>query len=335
MTGSTRGLSRGALDIDAAAAADQIERAIARIVSRTLHRQGAVVGVSGGVDSAVCVTLASRALGAGRVLAVLMPERDFPPEGTDRGRAICEGLGVPFVVEDVGGALSALGCYDRRDVAIARLFSEYGPGYRQKISLGNGLAERDRLSYFRLTVESPTGERRSARMPADVYLQVVAATNMKQRVRALIAHFHAERLNHAVVGTANRLEHQLGFFVRGGDGLADLKPIAHLYKSQVLALARYLGVAEEVVRMTPSTNTYSLPQTQEEFYFGLPLEDLDLLLYAFEHGVPAEEVGTALDLDGRLVERVYRDIVSKRRAASRLNREAVLVEPVDVPIPEG
>ncbi len=316
---------RNVLEIDPAAVAKQIEEAIPRIVGRRLRRRGTVVAVSGGVDSAVCATLCVRALGANRVLVLLMPEQDSSPDGTDRGRRLCESLGIDYEIEDIAPILEALGCYRRRDEAIRKLFPEYGPGYRQKIAVADSLLDQDRMNYFNLIVESPSGDRQKQRMPLDVYLQVVAATNMKQRTRKLLEHYHAERLNYAVVGTPNRLEYELGFFVRGGDGLADLKPIAHLYKTQVYALAGYLDVPEEIRNLPPSTDTYSLPQTQEEFYFALPYDQMDLLLYAFSHDVSPDAAGEALGLTSQQVERVYRDIVAKRREADRLLQKALLV----------
>ncbi len=326
---------RTVLKIDPAATAKQIEEAIRRIIGRRLRRRGAVVGVSGGVDSAVCATLCTRALGANRVFALLMPEQDFSPEGTDRARRLCESLGIQYELEDIAPVLEALGCYRRRDEAIRKLFPEYGPGYRQKIAVADSLLDQDRMNYFNLIVESPSGDRQKKRMPLEVYLQVVAATNMKQRTRKLLEYHHAERLNYAVIGTPNRLEYELGFFVRGGDGLADLKPIAHLYKTQVYALAKHLDVPEEISTLPPSTDTYSLPQTQEEFYFALPYDQMDLLLYAFAHDVPSAPAGQALGLAREQVERVYRDIVAKQRAAERLLQAAVLVGGVGDPSVES
>lgn len=321
---------RSVLDIDGARVASAIEAAMLQAVSRTLNRRGVAVGVSGGVDSAVCAALAARAFGADRVVALLMPEADTSDGSTARGRALCEHFGITSVLEDIGPALAALGCYERRDEAIRRLFSDYGAGYRQKVALAEGLLDRDRVSYFTLTVESPSGDRSTRRMPTDVYLEVVAATNMKQRTRKLIEYFHAESRNYAVLGTPNRLEYELGFFVRGGDGLADLKPIAHLYKTQVYALAAYLGIPEEICDQPPTTDTYSLPQTQEEFYFALPYAEMDLMLYAWEHRVPAVEAGRVVGLTIEQVERVFRDIVAKRHAAERGLRDALLVEHVEV-----
>jgi NAD+ synthase len=311
-----------------AARVEHLESAITRLVGRQLRRRGVVVGVSGGVDSAVCAALATSALGANRVLALLMPEADSDPASTARGRELCDHLGLSYEVEDIAPALGALGCYRRRDTAIRRVFPDYGPGWRQKITLAEGLLDRDRVSYFNLTVASPDGAQQTARMPTDVYLEVVAATNMKQRTRKLIEYFHAEARNYAVLGTPNRLEYELGFFVRGGDGLADLKPIAQLYKTEVYALAEHLELPEDIRNQPPSTDTYSLPQTQEEFYFVLPYAEMDLLLWAWQHEVPPASAAEAMGLREDQVERVYRDIVAKRRVAERLSRDAALVEAI-------
>jgi len=317
------------LDIDCASVVADMAKKIRQIVARKLRRRGAVVAVSGGVDSSVCAVLAARALGPERVLGLLLPECDSSSETTGKGQAACEVAGIEYEVEDITPMLDAFGCYRRRDEAIRRVFPDYGPGYRQKIAVADDLLGSERMNYFNLVIATPDGEQQKKRMPVDVYLQVVAATNMKQRTRKLLEYYHAERLNYAVVGTPNRLEYDQGFFVRGGDGLADIKPIAHLYKTQVYALARYLGLPEEICNQTPSTDTYSLPQTQEEFYFALSYDRMDLLLYAFSHDVPAEEAGKALDLTAEQVQRVYRDIIAKRRIAKQLLQPAVMVDDVD------
>ncbi len=319
-------MDRLSLDIDCAAVVERIERTMRKQVGRELHRRGAVVAVSGGVDSSVCAALAARALGPQRVAGLLLPERDSSPESTALGKLLCETFDVAYEIEDIAPTLESLGCYRRRDDAIRKLFPEFGPGYRQKIAVADNLLGSDRLNYFNLIIESPDGRRQKKRMPLDVYLRVVAATNMKQRTRKLLEYAHAESRNYAVVGTPNLLEYELGFFVRGGDGLADLKPIAHLYKTQVYALAEFLGVPEEICSQTPSTDTYSLPQTQEEFYFALPYDRMDLLLHAFRNDVSLAETAAALDLDEQQVERVFRDIVAKRRTAKLLQQSALMID---------
>jgi NAD+ synthase len=145
----------------------------------------------------------------------------------------------------------------------------------------------------------------------------------------MIEYYHADRLNYAVAGTPNRLEYDQGFFVKNGDGAADFKPIAHLYKTQVYQLAAYLGVPVEIQRRPPTTDTYSLEQSQEEFYFSLPYDKMDVCLYAKDQHLPAGTVAGAIGLTATQVERIYRDIDAKRAAARYLHMEPLLVEQIN------
>ncbi len=324
-------ISFDALKIDAARVVDEIATVIEETVLRRLHKRGAVVGLSGGVDSSVVAALCIHALGRARVLGLLMPERESAVESTEFGRLVADHLGIVALQEDVTPLLEGAGCYDRRDAAIRQVIPEYGPGWRSKIALP-GIAAGDRYQIFTVVAESPDGARVEARLTPTAYLELIAATNFKQRSRAMLAYYHADRLNYAVAGTPNRLEYDQGFFVKYGDGAADLKPIAHLYKVQVYQLAEYLGIPESIRRRPPTTDTYSLPQTQEEFYFSLPYEMMDLCLYGLNHGVPAASVAATLGLEVGQVERVYRDIGAKRRATRFLHLPPQLVaEVAEVP----
>lgn len=315
--------SREVLHIEAAAAATEIEKAIREQVLGTLRRRGAVIGMSGGIDSSVVATLCTRALGPDRVVGLLMPERDSSGDALRLGRMVAEHLGIRSVVENIAPALEGLGCYARQLEAIRTVFPEYGEGWKCKLTIPS-LLEGDRLNITTLTVQDPSGNQRSSRLPAAGYLQMVAATNFKQRVRKMMEYYHADRLNYAVAGTPNLLEYDQGFFVKQGDGAADFKPIAHLYKTQVFALAEHIGVPEEVRSRPPTTDTFSLSQTQEEFYFALPYRDMDLCLWAVNHGTPAEDVAQVLGLTVEQVERVYRDIEAKRRVSRYLHQAPLL-----------
>jgi NAD+ synthase len=320
---------RDNLRLDAPLAIEAIGAALRHQVAEDLKRRGVVVAMSGGVDSAVCAGLAVRAFGPQRVFGLMMPERDSGSEDLTIAEGWARTLGIAYAVEDVAGVLDAVGCYARRDEAIRRVQPDYGPGWRSKIVLGEDRLERGALSVPFLVVQSPVGDVMRHRLPADAYRQVVAATNFKQRVRTMLDYYHADRLHYAVMGTPNRLEYDQGFFVKGGDGLADVKPIAHLYKTQVYQLATHLGVPDAVTRRAPTTATYSLPQTQEEFYFALPPLDLDVALAAYDAGVPASTVAEELGRSVEVVEHVYDDIQRKRATTRYLHRPALLIEPVE------
>lgn len=305
-----------ALALDLTAEADRIAAEVRTLLSRTLRKRGLVVAVSGGIDSSVCAALAVRAVGAERVFALMLPERESSPESTARGRQLCEHLGVPHQVFDIAPTLEAIGCYAWRDQALRDTLPGYGPDWKQKIVIGGGL--EGRYNHFKVVARSPDGVEHVKRLDSPAYLQIVAATNFKQRVRKTMEFFHADRLNYAVVGTPNRLEHDLGFFVRNGDGSADVKPIAHLYKTQVYAMARHLGLPEGICAAVPTTDTYSLAQGQDEFYFALPYPQMDVALWAFHHGVSAEHLAAHLGTDVRAAEFIYEDIRAKQRVTEVL-----------------
>ena len=316
-------MDQNVLTLDAEAEIERITQSLRAQVLGEFRRRGAVLGLSGGIDSSVVAALCVRAFGKDKVLGLFMPERDSADESLTFGRQVADALGIEAIVENIAPALQGLGCYRRQDEAIRTVVPQYGPGWKCKLVLPS-ILEASRLNVTRLTVQSPEGETTTVRLTPAAYLQIVAATNYKQRVRKMTEYYHADRLNYAVAGTPNRLEYDQGFFVKQGDGAADVKPIAHLYKTQVYQLAAQLGIPEVIRRRPPTTDTFSLPQTQEEFYFALPYDRMDLCLYALNNGVPAAEVAPLVELTPEQVERVFKDIEAKRRATKYLHTPPLL-----------
>lgn len=311
------------LDIDARSEVERLSGALRQAAATVLHKRGAVIATSGGVDSAVCAALAARALGPERVLALILPERESSPESRVRAESLAAHLGIKALEQDIGPALEAIGCYRSRDEAVRRVLPEYGARWRMKIVVAGGI--EGRINHFKLIAQSPEGAHHEARLRLPEYLQIVAATSFKQRIRKTIEYFHADRLNYAVIGTPNRLEYDQGFFVKNGDGAADIKLIAHLYKSQVYALAQYLGLPADIATAAPTTDTYSLSQGQDEFYFALPYREMDLAVWALNHGIAKEQLAEALGISPERAGRVYDDIRAKRRATQYLHRQPLLL----------
>ena len=311
--------AHAALRLDLPATTDRLVAGI-RDAVRDLGRRGAIVAVSGGIDSSAVAALCLRALGPRRVLLLRLPERDIGSSASDLGLELAEALGAESREEPITGALEGLGFYRARDEAIREVFPDYEPHWPHKLVRS---APTGGVIVFSLVVRRPDGTEERRRMPPRAYLALLAATNMKQRVRKLVEYTWADRLGFAVMGTPNLLEFDQGFFVKGGDGLADVKPIATLYKQQVFALARHLGVPASITERTPTTETFSLPQTQEEFYFGHPHERMDLLLYGETHGVAAEELAPQVGMPAGAVATAYAEITRRRAATAYLHAPAV------------
>jgi NAD+ synthase len=281
---------------------DDVKEACESIVSKIredvlhgLQRRGAVIGISGGIDSSVSMALAAKALGSESVLAIMLPEQDSSGDSARFAQKLADQFGVTAITENITGALQGFGCYDRRDEAVRKIIPEYDPAsYTMKIGIKGSGVYSNLPPLFSLTIVDSKGNEQSKRLPATELRQIEAASNFKQRCRMSMLYYHAERLHYAVIGTPNKHELEQGFFVKYGDGGADVMPIAHLYKTQVYQFAHYLGIPREIINRTPTTDTYSAEQTQEEFFYQLPYQQMDLLWYAFENKVDPQEVGNVM-----------------------------------------
>jgi len=322
---SNEGVVSGAsvLAIDAEAEVARIGRWMQDALSRELRKRGVVVAISGGIDSAVCAALAVKALGSSKVFGLLLPERESSPDSTAKGRELVEMLGIEHLVVDITSVLTAFGCYAERDAAIKRVIPEYGDGWRSKIAIaGSG---KGQIASFRLIAESPSSERFESRLAHRELLQIIAATSFKQRTRKTIEYFHADRLNYAVLGTPNKLEYDLGFFVRNGDGSADIKPIAHLYKAHVFTMAEFLKIPSSIQQATPSTDTYSMSQGQDEFYFGLEWRQMDKAVWAIAQEISSTETAELLGIRKDTAQRLIEDIQSKKRMSQVLRAQPKII----------
>lgn len=317
--------TRDSILIDPEAEVKQIIESIEYNVFHILKKKGAIVGVSGGIDSSVVVTLAAKALGSEKVIALMLPEKESSDENIPLVKKLLNKINVDYEIEEMTPVLKGYGCYRRRDEAVRRIFPEYDSTYKMKIILPDNILGKDKLNLFYVEIISPEGDIKKARLSLNEYLQITAASNFKQRSRMSMLYYHAEKRNYAVIGTPNKNEHDQGFFVKYGDSGSDIRPIKHLFKTQVYQIAEYLGIPEEIRKRTPTTDTYSAEQTQEEFFFRLPFDLLDRIWYGWENKVPAEIIADALNLSKEQVENVINDIARKIKSTEYLRKE-----PIDV-----
>jgi NAD+ synthase len=320
------------LAFDKDAAVEKIASSL-RVFARKARKRGVVVALSGGIDSSVTSALCVRAFGKGKVFGVLLPEYDSSSESLRLGKIVAEHHGIDHLVQPIGPTLEAIGCYKWRDDAIRAAVPEYQSGWRHKLVISGG--SEGLVNHFKIVVEKPDGSQITETLGLREYLTIVSATSYKQRIRKTVEYFHGDRLNYAVVGTPNRLEYDQGFFVKNGDGSADVKPIAHLYKTQVYALARHLGLPDDVCNTIPTTDTYSLAQGQDEFYFALPYRQMDVAIWAVVNGKTPADLADYLGFDLARAEHIYADIRAKRSTTAPLHWKPVTIEPViDIELPD-
>jgi NAD+ synthase len=319
--------SKNLLDLDIEQEVQKITNQIRTILTKQLKRRGLIVALSGGIDSSVTVALSVKAVGPDRVFALLMPERHSSSDTLELSITIADVFKVERAHENISGILEAVGFYRRYDDAVRRIIPEYGQGWKSKMVISNSV-ENKGFNLFSVVAQSPEGNIVKQRLPLKAYLEIVAATNFKQRTRKMLEYYYADRLNYAVAGTPNRLEYDQGFFVKTGDGAADIKPIAHLYKTQVYQLAEYLDIPEIVRFRPPTTDTYSLSQGQDEFYFSLAYDKMDLCLYGKNNDYTPEQVAETVGLSPAQTKRVYDDIDTKRATTRYLHLQPQLIEPI-------
>ena len=311
---------KGIIKLDNVAKTSEVlQESIKKYILGTFRKRGAIIGISGGIDSSVTLALAVNALGSDKVLGIMLPEKDSSPESARLAADLAEKFGVKTLYEDITGALEGFGCYKRRDEAVTKVFPQYDPQtYKMKIGIRQSGLNTGLPPIFYVTIISPSGIEESKMLPSVECSQIIAASNFKQRSRMSMLYYHAERLNYSVIGTPNKHEYEQGFFVKHGDSGADLMPLAQLYKSQVYELAYHLGIPQEIIDRTPTSDTYSAEQTQEEFFFQLPFYEMDHLWYAYEHKMPAEDVAAEMGMALEMVKNIFNNFLRRQQTTEYL-----------------
>lgn len=315
--------TKDSIKIDPAAETERIVSRLRSELVNKLHKKGAVLGISGGLDSSVVLALCAKALGNKKIIALMLPEKDSSPDSLELAKNLANKFDIRYTIEDITDSLKALGCYNRRDEAVKRIFPEYNDLYKMKITLSKDKEGKGLLNLFNISIIAPEGNEKIKRLPIKEYLQIVAASNLKQRCRMNMLYYHAEENNYCVVGTGNKNEYQQGFFVKNGDGGVDIMPIAHLFKSQVYQLAEYLGIPKNILERIPTSDTYSAEQTQEEFFFKVPFKILDPIWLGMEMNVPSDIIANTLSLEDKFVKSVINDIKTKIRTTEYLRYQPI------------
>jgi NAD+ synthase len=310
--------NRDVLKIDPEEHLEKLSKFIVEQINVVFRKKGAIVGLSGGIDSACIAAIAVHAIGKDKVVGLVLPEAESNPISSEFAIKHAQALGIEYRQIDITPTVDSVVKYTWRDEFIQKLVPEYNPGYKYNITLPTDLLERDTFSFYWLQVQIPDGETKKKRLNLDEFRTVTSFANIKIRARMLHLYAEAERRNLLVLGTTNRTEFILGDFCKYGDGGTDIEPLSYLYKNQIYQLSDYLKVIPEIIDRQPSPDTFSLPVGDQAFFFRIPFDKLDHLLYAWEHEMPVSGVAPVLDLSEEAVKRAYKDFTSKHRTTAHL-----------------
>ncbi len=310
------------LKIDPAQELENLSTFIVEQLKVVFRRKGVMVGLSGGIDSACIAAVAVHAIGKEKVVGLVLPETESNPISSEYAIKHAQNLGIEHRQIDITPTVDSVVNYKWRDEFMQNLIPEYKPGYKYNITLPTDLLERDSFSFYNIQVQMPDGEIKKKRLNVDEFRTITSFANIKIRARMLHLYAEAERRNLLVAGTTNRTEFILGDFCKYGDGGTDIEPFTHLYKNQIYQLSDYLQVTPEIINRAPSPDTFSLPVSDQEFFFRISFDKLDHLIYAWEHKVPENDVAIVLDISEEAVKRAYKDFASKYRATAHLREVA-------------
>ena len=282
-----------------------LENFIRKQTFEDYRKRGIIIGISGGIDSAVAAALACNAVGNENVLGIILPEKESNRESQELAKTLCNKLKIKYVVEDITQILESGSVYQIREKIVQKLFPEYNNSCKYRLIFRENF-DNDGLSIPYLEIQDARNQIHKIKVSLDDYLTMTAATNIKHRTRMSRLYYHAEKNNFLVCGTTNKAEFQQGYFVKYGDGGVDIEPLVNLFKTQVYQLAEYLNVPSEIIQREASPDTWSFDISDEEFFFSLTYDIIDLMLYAREKSIPLNEVCSILELDEDKVKRILK-----------------------------
>lgn len=297
---------------------DRITDFIKYEVYDKFQKSGAVVGLSGGVDSAVTAALCTKSLGAEKVLGLIMPEKESEPTSLLHAQKLAQKFNIRTEIVDITPILDSFGVYRCKESIIKNKFPDFNDRCKYRIVVPPKLKNTIGIPFVEMLDEK--NKQHKLKISTTDFLALTAATSIKHRVRMTMLYFHGEKNNLCVIGTTNKSEYLQGYFVKYGDGGSDVEPLVNLYKSQVYQIGRFLNIPEEILTKEASPDVWSFPATDKEFFFSVPYDIVDLLLYAQENNLSVKEIQKFTNLSEENIKNLLH-VQSQKYAKSQHMRE--------------
>ena len=294
---------------------DDICDFICKEISEGFKKSGAVIGLSGGIDSAVTANLCKNALGEEKVLGIILPEKESDFESEIHARKFAENLNIRTETVDITQILETFGVYEKKENIIKEKFPNFNSNCKYRMVVPSNI-ENVGIPFLEILDENNVLHK--LKVSSSDFLTITAATSIKHRVRMTMLYFFAEKNNYAVIGTTNKSEYLQGYFVKYGDGGSDIEPIVNLYKSQVYQLGKILKVPKEIISKDASPDVWSFSTSDKEFFYSIPYDLVDLILYAREKKLSNKEIQENSNLSVEEIEKLVHLQNQKERKSQHM-----------------
>ena len=273
-------------------------------VQNNLNKKGAVVGLSGGIDSAVTAALCARSIGSENVLGLILPEQESDSQSEILATSVAEKFNLNFEVINITPILESFGVYRIKEQIVKEKFSDFDNSCKYRVMVPPKSENSVGIPFLEIFDNEKKSHK--FKISSKEFLTLTAATSIKHRVRMTLLYFCAEKNNFSVIGTTNKSEYLQGYFVKYGDGGSDIEPLVNIYKSQIYQLGNFLDVPKRILSKNASPDVWSLSTNDEEFFYSVPYDVVDLILYAREQGLSETEVEKISDLSLESIQSLFR-----------------------------
>jgi len=272
-------------------------------ISNNLQKKGVVFGLSGGIDSAVTAALCAKSFESEQILGLIMPEKESNESSKVLAKQVSKKFSFNTETINITKILESFGVYEKKENIVYEKFPEFNSKCKYRVVVPPKLKNTIGIPF--LEILDQDNQIHKLKITSLDFLTLTASTSIKHRVRMTLLYYHGEKNNFSVIGTTNKSEYQQGYFVKYGDGGSDIEPLVNIYKSQIYQLGKFLEIPKEILVSKASPDIWSFSTSDEEFFYTVPYNIVDLILYARENKLSISDVQKISDLKIEDIENLF------------------------------